>query len=486
MLTACSKLENLNKNDKGITEVPAGGLFNNAVRNFFEQMGKFNVNYNNTELFVQHFAETTYPDESKYDMTTRAIPANHMIYMYRLVLNNLKEAKRVLSTSELGQETQAQRNNQLAITEIMSVYAWSNVVETYGDMPYSQALDTKFPTPVYDDAATIYADLIARLDAALASMAPKAGGFDASYDNIYKGDAAKWMRFANSLKLRMGLVLADVNPASSKTIVNSAIAGVAGQGVFVSDDKFALEYFTGDAANENPIYTDVVASGRDDYVVTSTLVDPLNALNDPRRDGFLWTKVDGAYVGAKQGVANAWTAYTHIDKDRLLQSQEVVLFDYAEVEFLLAEAAAREIYTGAGSAETHYKNAIKASILYWNGTADDATAYIAQPGVDYSSLIAGQSWKQVIGTQAYYAYYMRGMSAWLSWRRLDYPRLKASPESVLTGGKMPLRYIYPLTEATLNPTSYKAAVALMSGGDDATVSLFWDINHYNTVTGADN
>lgn len=488
VLSACSKLEDLNTNPKGFTSVPAPGIFNNSVRTFFDRMSSFNVNVNNTELFVQHFAETTYPDESHYDMVTRTIPGGLMNNMYRNVLMNLKECKRVLKASPLGGIPQGQRDNQLAMVEILSVYAWSNIVETFGDMPYSQALDFSIPTPKYDDALTIYTDLIVRLDAAIATMDKTKGGMGAGFDNIFGGEVdgtVKWMRFANSLKLRMGLMLADITTPSVKTISTNAVtSALAGEGVFVPGDKFAMSYLS-DPTNQNPVYTDVIASGRDDFVVTSTLVDPMNALNDPRRVGFMWTKVGGAYVGGKQGVANSFGSYTHIDKTLLTQTREVVLFDYTEVEFLLAEAAERGI-AGTGVAKTHYDNAIESSILYWGGTDADVTAYLAQAGVDYNTQIGLHTWKQVIGTQAYYAYYMRGMSAWTTWRRLDYPRLKASPESVLDGGQMPLRYIYPVSEATLNPVNYKAAVALLPGGKDLAIHpLFWDIYHYNTVTGAD-
>ena len=489
VLSACSKLEDLNTNPKGFTTVPASGIFNGVVRTFFDQMSTFNVNNNNTELFVQHFAETTYPDESHYDMVTRTIPGNHMNRLCRNVLMNLKEAKKVIEALPAGSISPALKANQLAIVEILSCYAWSTLVETFGDIPYTEALDYNKPTPKYDDGLTVYKDVIARLTAAVASMDKTEAGMGAGYDNIFGGEVdgtVQWMRFANSLKLRMGLMLADKDAAASVTTVNSALAG---EGVFVPGDKFAMTFLP-DAPNQNTVYQDVVASGRDDFVVTSTLVDKMNALNDPRREGYLWTTVGGVYKGGKQGMANAWASSTHIDKDLLLPTREVVLMDYVEVEFLLAEAAARKAggiaYGSVGTPKEHYDKAIMASVQYWGSSDVLASIYLAQLGVDYNTLTVtnAKPWKEVIGTQAWIAYYMRGLSAWTSWRRLDYPRLTASPESVLTGGKMPVRYIYPVSEQTLNATSY-AAAATAIGGDLATTPLFWDTFVYNTVTGAD-
>ncbi|NOU16109.1 MAG: SusD/RagB family nutrient-binding outer membrane lipoprotein [Bacteroidales bacterium] len=483
VLAACSKLEDLNVNTKAFTSATGPSVFNGTVRAFFNQMATFNVNQNNTELFVQHFTETTYLDESRYDMVTRPVPQNHNNIMYRNVLMNLKEAKRLFTVRTAIQDgiSQGQRDNQLAIVEIMSIFAWSNVIETFGDMPYSEALDILNVSPKYDDAFTVYKDLIVRLDAALASMDAAEGGMGATFDNIYNDDVAMWIKFGNSLKLRMGLMLADKDATLSQTTVNSAITA----GVFTSGEKFSLEYL-GASPNQNPVYTELVVSGRSDFVVANTLADACNATNDPRRVGFMWTQVGGIYKGGVVGKSSGYTTYSHVDNSQLTSEREVVLMDYVEVEFLLAEAAARGGYTGAGVAATHYANAVTESITNWGGTSAEAATYLAQPTVDYATLIATQPWKQVIGTQAWIAYYMRGFSAWTSWRRLDYPRLIAAVDHVQDVNGIPQRYSYPISEQTLNHDSWAAAVALMTvGGDNAMTPLFWDTVHYNTLTGAD-
>lgn len=80
-VTSCEKLETLNANLKDFTVVPGEAVYNGATRELLNQMFTMGVNNNNTLLFVQHFAETTYPDESRYDMITRPIPATHMNYV---------------------------------------------------------------------------------------------------------------------------------------------------------------------------------------------------------------------------------------------------------------------------------------------------------------------------------------------------------------------------------------------------------------------
>src|SRR5690606_29276350 len=123
------------------------------------QMTSTNVNINVFRFFSQYFTTTTYLDEPNYDLNTRNINGNHWNELYTDVLFDLKDAKtKVQNDATL---TDAQRNNQVAVIEILEVYAWQVLVDTFGDVPYSQALqglDNVFPA--YDDAATIYSDLI--------------------------------------------------------------------------------------------------------------------------------------------------------------------------------------------------------------------------------------------------------------------------------------------------------------------------------------
>ena len=485
-VTGCKKLDYLNENFKDASVVPGESLYNGATRALLNQMFTANVNSNNTMLFVQYFAETTYPDESHYDMVTRPITAANMNVLYRNVLMNYKEAAKVLNATPLLEVTQNQRDNQLAIIEIMSVFTWSNIVETYGNMPYFDALDVTKPNPKYDDGLTIYKDLINRLNAAIAKLNPAFAGMGEGYDNTFGGEVAgttMWIRFANSLKLRMGIMLSDITAeaALAKTTIETAAPNVFIDPITspTNGDKFATTFLT-DSPNQNPFYYEVVGSGRSDFVVTSILVDPMNELNDPRREGFMWTKVqlktvagkDSVlkYYGGGQGAENSYSSFTHINNSLLKPTRETVLMDYTEVEFLLAEAAERK-FAVTGSAELHYNNAVTSSIKYWGGTDAQAAAYLAQPKVAYAT--ATGTWREKIGTQAWYAYYLRGFTSWTTWRRLDYPRLYAPELHVQDVTGVPVRYIYAVSEQTLNGDNYTSAAATI-GGDKASTRLFWD------------
>jgi hypothetical protein len=221
------------------------------------------------------------------------------------------------------------------------------------------------------------------------------------------------------------------------------------------------------AANLNPAF-----STRQDYVIASAFVDAMNARNDPRRP-FYFTTVGGAYVGGNYGFANAYADFSHVSAKIIAPDFEALLLDYSEVEFLLAEAVERG-YNVGGTAETHYNAAITASILYWGGTAADATVYLAQPSVAYAT--AGANFKEKIGIQKWIALNNRGIDAWIEWKKFDYPvLLPPSGGTAPVGLQIPVRLIYPINEQTLNGENRNAAAEAI-GGDLATTKLWWDVN----------
>lgn len=452
---------------KNPSKVPGGTLFANAQKELVDQMVNTNVNRNVFRLFAQYWTETTYTDESNYDIVTRTIPDNHWEALYVDVLKDLDAAKTAIEESTSTTDTQediAIRTNKLAIISLMEAYTYQILIDTFGDIPYTEALDETNVTPVYDDAETVYEKLIDKIDLALAELDESYNSFYNS-DLIYSGDVSNWIKFANSLKLKMGMTLADVNPTLAKATVESASSNL-----FISNqDNAALSYLSA-LPNTNPLYEDLVASGRHDFVAANTVIDAMNELEDPRRPFYFTTMSDGSYVGGTYGASNSYGGNSHPGANMTDPSFEGTILDYVEVEFFLAEAIERGFSVG-GTAEDHYNNAITASILYWGGTNAEATAYLAKPEIAYST--ATGDYKQKIGTQKWLALYNRGFESWTEWRRLDYPSLSAPEDAVVK--EVPKRFTYPINEQTLNGTNYNSAASAI-GGDLMTTKLFWDLN----------
>jgi len=480
-LFSCKKnLSDLNQDPKHPTEVPAATLLTAAQKSLGDVMGTPDYAFNPFNLFAQYWTQTTYTEESNYDMQFHSVPDNlwRALYsqawmvsapnpdVYSEILSALHAAKVGLQKDN-SPANETAKQNQLAVVDLLMVYAWSTLVNVYGDIPYTQALDPDNLQPAYDDAATIYDDLLKRIDNDLDQIDINDEGFG-SADVIYYGDMNAWLKFANSLKLKLGMMLADVNPSKAATVVSEA----ASADIFSSNDDNALLRYESVTPNTSPLYIQLVTTGRKDFVGCSTLIDAMNALNDPRI-GMYYTDSaeagEGNYAGAPYAENNSYGAWSHIG-DMLLDPQfPTDLLDYTEVELLLAEAAERG-FSVSGSAEEHYNNAIRASIAYWGGSDADADDYLAQEAVAYTT--AAGSWREKIGTQKWIALYNRGLDAWTEWRRLDYPVL--TPPAGMSQSDIPVRLTYPVAEQNLNGSNYNAAAAHI-GGDRTSTKLFWDV-----------
>lgn len=463
-VTSCTDdITDYNKDPKSPAEVPAATTFSNAEKNLGDLMTEISSGRNLLKLWTQHWTETTYNDEANYDIIGRDPSDGFWVRLYNNVLQDLKSSREAIAEDEfLDEETKA---NQLAIIDVLEVYSYQVLVDLNGDVPYSEALNIEESfSPAYDDAFTIYQDLISRVSADIETLS-NGGSSWGSADIYYGGDTAKWAKFAASLKLRLGMRLADFDENLASTTVSEAYEA----GVMESSDDSAIIKYEGSAPNTNPIYELFILDNRyADYVAGETSVNYLKSVNDPRLDDFFTTTEDGEYVGGPIGANNSYANFSHISEDIVFEpTYEGAIFQYFEVEFFLAEAIERGFI--AGDAQEHYENAVTANILYYNGTAEEAAAYLAQPEVAYNSA----EWEELIGTQKWIALFNRGFEGWTEWRRLDEPDFLVN--STLTDQPVPTRIFYPLDEIALNEANYRAAVENIGGSDDLYTKIFWDV-----------
>lgn len=461
-ILSCEDLTELNKDIKNPEEVPGGALFANATKDLFDFMTEPNVNVNNFRLWAQQWAQTTYADESNYELVERNVNGAAWNRLYAEVIRDLREAKGAIDEDRFLSDDA--KNAQKAMAEVLEVFAFHVLVDIFGDIPYTEAL-TEDVTPAYEDDAAIYTDLLSRLDAAISNLS---GDSDmGSYDLVYGGDADKWRLFANSLKLRMAIRLADVNSGVSETLAEQAVA----DGVFTSNaDNFQLAY-QASTPNTNPLWVSLIQSGRSDYIAASTIVDPMKALDDPRLP-YYFRDTYGApaeFLGGVYGDNNAYNAFSHPGTLQEDPTWPGVIMSYWEVAFLLADAAERG-YNVGGTAEEFYNAGIEASILYWGGSQTEADAYIANPDVAYTTA-PGTPFER-IALQKWIALYDQGFEAWSTVRFYDHPDM---PLAALSSLPTPSRYTYPVTEYSLNEQNVQTARSAM-GGDALDGKVFWDVN----------
>ena len=207
IFASCTEdISQLNIETKKPAVVPAPTLFSNAVKTLAGTLASASVNTNVFRFTVSHWAMAVYQDEAQYDFSTRAIPQGWWTTMYRDVLADLNESARLIAADKTL--TAGEQANKLAIIDIMSVYTYSTLVNTFGNVPYSESLNATNLFPKYDDAATISKDLLNRLNADIAKLNTASAGFASGEDLVYKGSVSKWVKFANTLRT----VLYSSNP----------------------------------------------------------------------------------------------------------------------------------------------------------------------------------------------------------------------------------------------------------------------------------
>ena len=449
--------EDLNRDPKNPTAVASDFLFTAATVSLSDNMASPNVNQGLYRFLAQYFTTTTYLDEPNYNFTSRQNPDNVWSEIYRDVILDIQDAKSIVAAN--AELEQAEKDARMGQLEVIEIYAWHVLVDSFGDIPYSQAGQAdEFPLPAYDDDMVIYEDLISRLDN-VGTMLSAGQGYSAA-DVVYGGDMSKWMMFANSLKLRLGMRISDANPGLSQSTVESAVA----DGVFMANADNATVEYQGNDPYGNPLWEDLVLSGRSDFLASNTIVDYMNDLDDPRRMVYFDENVEG-YVGGIYGASNNYGDYTHIGDPFLQPTREGILLDYAEVRFNQSRAAELG-YNVPGDAETHYNAAITASMEYW-GITDEAaiSSYLSQADVAYDGS------EEQFATQYWIAMFDNPFQGWSVWRKYDAPELNVPAEFET---EVPLRYTYPVDETNLNETNYEAAAEAI-GGDSAQTPVFWDV-----------
>ncbi len=482
---ACNndKLTNLNVNPNSPQDVPASSIFTNAALTTAQRWLGAGYSLRETEFVSQHLAEVTYPDEDDYKRLSASDTQGSFDGAYQ---GELEDFQKVIQKGKAANDA-----GTWAPADIMQVLDFAYLTNTWGDIPYKQALAGDSVggaiSPVYDTQQSIYTDFFARLDADAKALSGAKNSLGKA-DPLYAGDPGEWQKFANSLRLRLAMQIVNIDASTASTQIQAALA--APGGVFTSNGDNAEIHWPGDGVFDNP-WADNFKT-RDDHRMSNTFMNILLASNDPRIAVFAQPTVadPSKYAGMPNGLTQSTAApYTNISSRPGLVfwppanaynvqggnglATPSFFMTYAEVSFIKAEAAQRGIGgAGAGSAATNYANGIAASFDQWG--VSGAAAYTAQSGV---ALQAGNAGVAQIDQQEWIALYTDGGTAWSLWRRTCVPgTLKPGPNAI--SNTVPRRFMYSPTEASVNNTQLQAAIA-RQGPDVFQTSMWWD-----TVTAA--
>lgn len=462
-LSSCKKdLSEINQNPNASENAQPDYLLTGATKATADTYWGTTNNMDASLLFVQHWAKIQYTDPDRYIYTNTGLQE----------LWTVGYTKSIVNYNQIIRLADAQANpNYKGVALVLRSWAFTLLTDNYGDIPYTEATNIdEYLTPTYDKQKDVYFGLLEDLKTAqlaLSTSGPTIGG-----DVIYNNNIALWKKFANSLRLRLALRIADREPEKAKAVLAEIQAEGSGY-INANNETAQMAYLA--SPNQNPISN--LFDTRDDYRISKTIVDRLFALNDPRLPVYA-SRTQAAtptnYVGLPNGllVGDASNlGFTRTSKPGtyfLAPSAPAVIMSYAEVLFDRAEAAARGFTTE--NAADLYRQAVTASLKQYNVADADVNTYLASPAVQYDAA----NFRKSIGDQKWIALFGQGLEAFAEWRRLDYPQLQPAVAGTL-GGKMPMRFLYPGTEQSLNGASYRAAVA-SQGADELTTKLWFDVN----------
>jgi hypothetical protein len=452
-------------------------------------------------LWVQYWNQVNYTEEDRFQ--------------YRETVNKqgwndlYKNAQDLVDLIDLNvnEETKSDmakfgpNEAQIAAARVMLVFIYQQATELWGDVPYYSygstnesfqanklKSDEGIFQPVYASQEDIYVDMLRTLDEAQEVF--KTATYVIDGDNFYNGDAKKWQKFANSLRLRIANRILGVY-AGAQAHIDDAIL----EGVFSSNADNAGVKYEANAVNGAPMYRAFVVEARNDFAPSMQFVELLKGNNtdfytnpfaaDPRLDVYVADNKNGDKVGIPltdlNGTVSKFTDESMPGDAILAPDYTEIYMEYSEVCFIMSELNAWD--------QTWYEAGVRASMEKWGIATAVIDAYIATLPV---------ASEETVMMQKYIALYMQPMEAWSEYRRTGYPISLVRPnvsydytwhatrgdnsvsDSTATyiftpiGGltDIPTRNKYLLNEANINETNLNAAIAAM-GGDAQDTKLWW-------------
>ena len=401
-------------------------------------------------MWAQHWTQSVgasqYRNIDSYDLQTDFMDDWQFGELYTGSLKDLEQIRTV-------SKRDGNWSYYLMATTVQA-YVYQVLVDLYDKVPFTEALkgDQNILTPKFDDGDKIYDSLIVRLNDALSKnlSAPtvQSPGKD---DVIFNGDLDNWVKFANTLKLKIYLRQSEARP-------DVAEAGI--ESLFVSPNfltsSATFSAFKDEEDNRNPVYETGVSRLGGNISVSRTLHTFLLDTDDPRRDSIMAypkntptvhnTLVQGDYLAATPVNIDG------LSKPKLYPLDSVYFISAAESYFLQAEAVAR--YGVSGDAEELYQAGISESFKKLGVATDPAIIYgegapyeFPEDGTfsDKLEAIITQKWISFANTQ--------GLEAFFEHNRTGYPDIFTPAVNNVTNDKLPKRLFFPQSERSRNPAN---------------------------------
>ncbi|HNR41086.1 MAG TPA: SusD/RagB family nutrient-binding outer membrane lipoprotein [Bacteroidales bacterium] len=478
LLTACDKrLEEINRDPLGLDDLSDEYFFNTGLRMAFGdyfwlrsfQM-RFASQYSHVYVTSTEMRNAdSYEDFHSQDVYKEMFQAAYTgpaVYM-----------NKVVSMTAGGKHENNVRN---AIARIVSAVIFATITDCYGDVPYSEGAKGMdgILYPKYDSQEFIYSDMMEQLKTAievLKTADPSRGYVNA--DPVYDNDLSKWVRFANSLRLRLAMRSRFASPAKSAAIITECFANSF---IETNDQNFAWKHQDSENSELYNPWFDVHRN--EDFRMSEKFVDWLSSTNDPRLE-ILVSPVPGrGYVGIPNGLSSLqvgnypWANYSKPSPALYARDLPQTLLCASEVWFLRAEAALFGL--APGDPNEFYREGIIRNLEFWNADPAETNTFLTdEPEATLSGTI--ENMFRQISTQMWIAFVPNFVEAWSNIRRTGFPvipqRTNAEIFSLgVTNGILPKRFKYATNEYLTNGINLQAAID-RQGPDKIDTPVWWDV-----------
>jgi hypothetical protein len=499
---SCQKdFSKINTDPIGVGAVTADKLLAPALTNVLTTNLLRNRNLNNELMQVTVDLGDAEGKVYRYDVRRQL--ADNTWNSWYLELTNIKDINTIASKPE------SLNKSYQGISRIAEAWTTQLLTDTYGDIPFSQANQGKEGVldPVFDTQKAIYLSLFTKLEEANTLLTTGEAIVPAS-DPVYQGDLTKWRRLGNSLYLRLLLRVsrkADVSAQVIAKIKEMIDTNPAKYPIMLDNTHTAKILWNGTnsstALYSSPYMQSIRAVDFRTPGVAQFFMDNLSTWADPRINQLYgkngvnrWGIAPGpaGYVGVPSGspIGNTPVKQAYFISEGqtgnplTLQTDPYtgIIMNVAEVDFILAEAAARGWINSTG--ENYYYKGIADAINYWipslspNGNDAAVRSFAIAGDFDWddtfpldNATVGSQSKLQLIHLQKYYALFLVDFQQWFEYRRTGHPFLPKGA-GLVNGGKMPARLQYPVLTQSTNSTNYKNALAVQ-GADDINTLVWW-------------
>ncbi|MCC8112647.1 MAG: SusD/RagB family nutrient-binding outer membrane lipoprotein [Bacteroidales bacterium] len=405
--TSCDSYLDINANPNSPTEdnLDASMVFPGAELAFVTQYGSrlriFGGYY--SQYYAQLPGTSNYLPLNAFTQTGGLSDITY-VQLYERALCNLDVVRNLAEADD-------DMGSYLAAT-VMRVATFQVLVDCYGTVPYTEALDSSNPMPNYDEGEDIYPALVAELDDALSKAA---AGDPVCTNFLFQGETAtNWIRTANALKLRILMRM------SNAVNVQSQLAALIAEDNFPKGDVYWQDCWANQAGNTNPFYYEEFYPGRQNNISLNVALENTYEDAQDAREAAVWNVNDEddyqGWVSTAVGITSQSQYFnsTGYSRPNIVYNSPVYFITKAETEFFLAEYEQR--YGSATAAKEHYENAVIASFETCGLSSDEAQLVLyAYPysASDYMRVIGIQKWVHLAGTNPFEGY--------CELRRIGYP-----------------------------------------------------------------